>query len=149
MKRKPDTCKGCPLYKDGEGFVPDHISHNAPVLTIAMWPSTFEYRTGQPQSGSVTEGYRDKYEKYAGPMPKSYAHVIRCRGQKGTPLPKGKTLKDGAAFCRQYDVIPEAAELIVYNGIQVGKIMRPDIGVTKVLKWRGFTYPPRPKENTE
>jgi len=146
LKRKPDTCLGCPLYKDGQGWVPDHINENAAVLVISMWPSTYEYRTGIPQAGSVTEAYRDSYEKYAGPIPKSYTHVIRCRGQKGTPLPKGKALKEGAAFCRQYDKIPAATELLVYNGVDVGKIMRPDIGVTKILKWRGFTYPPRPTE---
>jgi hypothetical protein len=147
VKRKPDSCLGCALYKDGYGFVPDLINEDAEVIVFSMFPTTYESRVGQIRTGMVIDQYHGSYEKYAGPIQKSYSHVIRCRGQKGTPLPRGKALKDGAEFCRQYDVIPEATKLVVLNGLQAGKTVRPDMGVTRIQRWRGFIYPP--KEETD
>jgi hypothetical protein len=146
MRRKPDGCRGCPLDRDGWLFVPDKIDPEAETLVVSMFPSTYEARTGVARSGMVISEYENKYERYAGPIHKSYSHVVRCRGQRGTALPKGKVLKDGAAFCRKYDEIPEATTLIVYNGVQVGKLLRPDMGVTKIQKWRGFIYPDKETE---
>jgi len=146
LKNKPPECRGCPLYRDGTGWVADRLDEDAEVLVISLFPSTYESRTGVPRAGIVIEKYEQTYEKYAGPIRKSYTHLVRCRGQKGTALPRGKALKDGAAFCRQYDKIPEATKLVVYNGVDVGKIMRSDMGVTQVQKWRGFIYPPKSTE---
>ncbi len=146
MRRKPDGCRGCPLDRDGWQFVPDKMDPNAETLVVSMFPSPYEARTGIARSGMTVEAYHDKYEKYAGPVHISYSHVIRCRGQKGTALPRGKALKEGASFCRQYDEIPEDINLVVYNGLQVGKLLRPDIGVTKIQKWRGFIYPDKEME---
>lgn len=141
MKRKPTTCEGCPLYRDGWGWVPDKIVEGSEVLVVSIFPTTYETRTGIPRAGSVIENHEGKYERYAGPVERSYAHLVRCRGQKGTALPKGRALKDGVAYCRQYDNIPDSTKLIVLNGIDVGKQLRPDVGVTQVIKWRGFVYP--------
>jgi hypothetical protein len=149
MRRKPDTCKGCPLYKDGYGYVPDKLDEDAELLVISQFPSTYEARTGINRNGMVIEKYEQTYEKYAGPIHKSYAHIIRCRGQRGTRLPQGKVLGEGAKFCRQYDKIPGSTQLIMYNGLGVGKTFRLDIGVTQIQKWRGFVYPPKPTEGTE
>ncbi len=148
MKMKPAACQGCPLYKDGKGFVADVIDPEADVLVISQFPTTYEARTGVPRSGSVISQHSNLYERFAGPVKKSYAHVIRCRGQRGTPLPRGKALKEGAAYCRQFDIIPENTKLIVYNGIDVGKTLRPDMGVTQIQRWRGFIYPEDKEDGT-
>lgn len=144
LKKKPTSCEGCPLYRDGYGWVADKINEDAEVLVVSQFPTTYESRSGQNRTGSVIEKYEQAYEKYAGPIHKSYAHVVRCRGQRGTALPRGRALKNGAAYCRQYDVIPEATKLVVFNGIDVGKQFRPDVGVTQIQKWRGFIYPSKP-----
>jgi hypothetical protein len=89
----------------------------------------------------TVEDYYNKFEKYAGPTPKSYARVIRCRGQKGTKLPTGKRQKDGAKFCRQYDKIPSSTELIMFAGEDVARQLRPDL--TSHKDWRGFILPER------
>lgn len=124
------------MYGDGQGYVPDLITPGAEVLVITLCPSTYEAISGRPRTGITVEQWERDYERFAGPVAKSYANVLRCRGQRGTPVPSGTRLRDAARHCRQYDQVPDGVRLIVYNGYEVAKLLAPD--VPKPEGWRGF-----------
>ena len=42
MLPKPKTCEGCPLAGDMQGFVPDELVEDAPVLVLAQAPGADE-----------------------------------------------------------------------------------------------------------
>ena len=133
--QKPPTCQGCPLYGDGLGWVPD-VLRPVSTLVITMFPTTYEATRGVPRVGVTVDKYVADYERYAGSEPLSYANVVRCRAQRGTKLPTGVKLREGALFCRQYDIIPPETKVLVFQGEDVVKHLAPD--VPKPLTWRGF-----------
>ena len=136
---KPDICKTCVLYGSGDGYVPDKLDPDASVLVITMNPTQHESQRGYPREGAAVTEYESQYEKYAGPIAKSYANVIRCRGQRGTVLPTGKRLAEGVKHCRTLDVIQSSIKLVVMVGQDVVKSLRPDI--KNASRWRGFLIP--------
>lgn len=146
--KKPASCEACPLYGNGEGWVPDLETPDAEVLIIGLFPSQYEATTGEPGVGMTVEEYATQFEKYAGQVLFSRANVVRCRGTRGVKLPTGKKLREGALFCRQYDRWSPAIKLVVYCGEDVAKHLRPDI--KSPLHWRGYTLPAdRTKEEDE
>lgn len=136
---KPEACRGCPCAGDMTGWVPDKIDPEAEVLAITLFPTQYEATKGIPAEGMTFEEYQKEYQKYAGSVSMSYANVIRCRGQRGTKLPTGAKLASAARFCRQYDNVPSAVKLVVFQGADVVKALRPDI--SNPTKWRGFLAP--------
>lgn len=54
MLTKPDTCKPCPLYRDGRGFVPDRAVQGAALLVLAQNPGDSE------EQGLEVTGYQGK-----------------------------------------------------------------------------------------
>ncbi len=144
-EQKPSSCQQCPLYGDGLGWVPDLIRESAEVLVITMFPSQYEATQGVPRIGIAVEEYQREYERYAGPVTMSYANVVRCRGQRGTKLPTGARLREGALYCRQYDYIPETTKLVVYQGIDVAKHLTPTLEYP--LGWRGFLLARKEESN--
>ncbi len=137
--RKPDSCFTCPLAGDMEGYVPDKLDVSAEVLVITMFPSQWEAAHGKPREGFSVQEYESQYEKYAGPISKSYANVIRCRAQRGVILPTGRKLAEGVKHCRTLDVIQSSIKLVVMVGQGVVQALRPDI--KNAARWRGFLLP--------
>src|SRR3972149_3452220 len=58
MLPKPPACRGCPLYGDGQGFVPDALVEGAEVLVLGQNPGPDEERgarvTGYAEGGKAT-----------------------------------------------------------------------------------------------
>ena len=108
----------------------------------------YEARTGRLGTGYAVEEYKRDFESYAGNITFAYANVIRCRGQRGTKLPTGTRLNNGAVVCRQYDQIPPGTRLVVFQGVDVARHLQPDL--KGPLKWRGFIINSEEKsDNTE
>src|SRR5574342_1129534 len=96
---KPETCKSCPMYGDGMGFVPDRLVEGAEVLYLAQNPGPDEeagrklmayhgrkdrvYAPVSPRPLIGPTGYSLEHEllPFAKLKPEqvSYANVLRCR----------------------------------------------------------------------
>lgn len=63
MLAKPDSCKGCPWYQDGFGFVPDRIPSDATVLFILQNPGKNE------EEGRRVTGYEGAQHQVTEPCP--------------------------------------------------------------------------------
>src|SRR5262245_46854667 len=44
MLSKPETCKGCPMYQDGFGWVPDEQKDGAVITVLCQNPGQHEER---------------------------------------------------------------------------------------------------------
>lgn len=144
--RKPDSCLGCPLYDDGQGFVPDEIVPGAPVDVWLQNPGETEERKAVPAVGSTGDDLNDKFLPVAGltrGQDVSVRNVLRCRwrhpgtGKKVNLLPTGKTLQAAIAHCRVHDT-DNGAETAVACGALAWKAFS---GPGTVTEWRGFPKP--------
>lgn len=70
MLSKPDACRGCPLYGDGRGFVPDELREDAEITIVAQNPGEYE------ELGKRVVDY--------GPR---YGHRVTYRTEPCTPAP--------------------------------------------------------------
>ena len=61
MIGKPEACKGCPLYGDGQGFVPDDLVPGARVAVIAQNPGSDEEQQGTPMVGKTGQMLNSHY----------------------------------------------------------------------------------------
>jgi uracil-DNA glycosylase len=162
---KPSSCKGCPLYGDGKGFVPDRLVEGAEVLVLSQNPGDNEER-GQRIVGYDWAGKRRvPIEEPCDPQPligatgfelerdylsvarlsrenTSYANVLKCRwqrdGKRTNDLPQGKLLAEAVDHCtREHLRIPESTKLIVAQGVHANEFLGCP---GTVHDWRGFTY---------
>ena len=139
MNQKPSTCQGCPLFEDGEGFVADSIPENAQVIVVSAAPTTYELRVGVTAEGYEFEKHYAEYLIRAGQVVVGFTHLIRCRGRAGAPMPKGRHLSDGQAFCRRHDKpYPDTVELVVLNGASVTKATTD---IKDPREFRGYLVP--------
>lgn len=108
---KPDTCKGCPLYETGKGFVPDEVVPNPEYVIVAEAPGKTEVQQGKPlvgQAGFVLKSWVMKavptiqiaYEK----KKVSLCNILKCQPPEahGRPYPTGETRIQAETHCRQY-----------------------------------------------
>lgn len=144
--QKPYTCKGCPLYGSGFGFVPDELVEGAEVFVLAQNPGAEEVQQGRPLCGSTGYVMEHDYFPLAGLVRGqnvSLGNVLKCRleGHCIFPcnhLPPLGTLNEAVAHCTTaYLQIPTAVKLVVAQGALAWRVVSGDIG--SVTDWRGFT----------
>ncbi len=161
MLAKPDSCKGCPLYGDGQGFVPDALVEGATLAWVAQNPGQDEergrrlesyvgkdriYTTVPPQPLIGTTGYelRKRYLPVVGvEMDRiSRLNVLKCRWEKGgrkvNDLPPAPILKKAVAHCTAAHLrVPPSTKVIVAHG-QVALDWSQGQSGHSVTAWRGY-----------
>lgn len=152
MIAKPSTCRGCPLYGDGKGFVPDLIVPGAKLTILAMSPGKHDekgqrmigydakhplYEQVEPQPLIGVTGYqlRETYLPLTGEKEASLCHVLKCRyqvnGKRVDFLPKGETLKSAMSHCTTAHLnIPAMTNLVVTMGGPAFEYTQPTLSKT-------------------
>lgn len=104
--KKPDACRGCSYYADGEGFVPDSIPDGAEVVFVGQNPGADEELTGVPFIGRSGQYLRSFVQQYLGGRRVGYANILKCRKQRagGTkeddlPKPGTKEWRRVVSYC--------------------------------------------------
>lgn len=145
MLPKPDTCKPCPLYDDGQGFCPDEVVEGAEVAVIAQNPGADEEAQGRPKVGKIGQEEERFFFPRAGLTrgKVTLGNILRCRmrgpdGQKCNTMPTGETLAKAVKCCSQYLRIPPATKLIVAEGRYAWGFLG---GPGSIKAWRGFLSP--------
>lgn len=133
---KPDSCRGCPGYQTGVGFVPDEIREQAPVLLMAQNPGQSEERgqriTGWSRGAPLMEscapgpmlgptGYQlnTRHLPQAGLTREdcSLGNVLRCRWKNSNDMPPPTIAREMISHCqRVHGRIPEGTKLVVALG---------------------------------
>ena len=155
---KPDSCKGCSMYQDGTGFVPDTIIPGSKVLIKGQNPGADE------ECGHLITGYSGSRPVYEGTTPRpfigptgytldktflplaglnrkdiSVSNTLRCRWHNSNDLPTGAILKEAIVTCSQYDKVPPSIKVIVAMGSVAWSALR---GPGSITDWRGSLYYP-------
>ena len=138
--RKPDTCAPCPMYQEGEGFVPDERVEGARVFILMQNPGEEEERLGAPAVGKTGQLMNDQFLPAAGLHRQDVCvgNVLRCRWQHTNKLPPEGVLKPAIEHCRQYLVIPQSIELLVAQGALAWRALGQ---VSTISEWRGYVGP--------
>lgn len=144
--RKPDTCVGCPLYGDGDGFVPDEIVPGSRVAVLLQNPGVEEERRAKPAIGPTGDMLNDSFLPQAGlvrGVDVSVCNSLRCRwidpatGLKTNKLPTGQVLAGALAQCRQYDRLSGHDVIVAAGGAAWKATSQPG----SITEWRGFLGP--------
>jgi len=123
MLKKPDACKGCPLYGDGRGYTPDDLVPGAKVLVVGQNPGGNE-EAGRRIVGYNDQGQHEEVKCEPGPflgkigyqlntkfLPMAgleredvaTANILKCRlrqgGRRTNKLPSGAVLREAVAHC--------------------------------------------------
>lgn len=147
--KKPASCMGCPLFDDGDGFVPDEIVPGAQVDVWLENPGETEERKAQPAVGSTGDDLNEKFLPASGltrGQDVSVRNVLRCRwrhpgtGKKTNNLPSGKVLEKAIQHCRVHDA-PTGATVSVAAGSLAWRMQG---GPGSITEWRGFPHPKKP-----
>lgn len=142
MLEKPESCKSCPLYSNGYGWVPDQRVPGAKTEVVLPMPELSDLNAERP----VSWGDLDKhFFPLAGEDREtiSISHIIRCRWGGATPknpLPPAAILKPAVEQCRALDTAQESVTLKVAVGDLAWQTLAPGVG--KLDDWRGFLAPP-------
>lgn len=164
---KPDTCKGCPLYNDGKGFVPDEPATNPEVFVILQNPGEDEEHEAKPAIGKTGRFLDTSFIPLTGLQRGKTLQVgnaLRCRWRdpikkrKTNDLPDKKDILDQALkHCEQYLAIPDSVKVVVAAGDPAsryyGRLDKADqvnqyTGKWEratVTDWRGFFAPDKYK----
>jgi uracil-DNA glycosylase family 4 len=137
--KKPQQCKGCSLYGDGNGFVPDEIVPGSSVLVVGQNPGREEEIAGKPFVGDTGKLMMRDLFPIAGVErgeTVSLGNTLRCRWRKSNDLPPESMLKPALVHCRVHDVIPESTRIIVASGALAWRVLSNGLG--SVSSWRGF-----------
>ena len=137
--RKPDSCRGCPFWQTGEGFVPDEIIPGSQVLVLGQNPGEYEEK-GRKITGYNTIGAPHWEPHPPAPylgktgfdMERNYfpraglvrgkvdiGNVVRCRVNNTNQLPPlvSKDVRHAIAHCqRAHGKVQESIRLIVAEG---------------------------------
>ena len=139
--KKPPECRGCPLYQDGDGFVPDEVIEGAKVFVLGQNPGAEEEKKGKPFVGRTGEAMMSRFFPVAGLRRGenvSIGNTIRCRYQGTNNLPSGKSLNEAISHCTAAHLrIPSSTKLIVAQGAVAMKALAKDKSLS-VTDWRGF-----------
>ena len=139
MRKKPDECKGCPLYQGGLGFVPDEVVEGADVFVLGQNPGSTEASRGKPFCGATGETMERVYFPLAGLRRGenvSIGNTIRCRIGNTNNMPDGDTWERAVDHCsKEYLRIPSGTRLIVAQGAHAWRALG---GPRPLHEWRGF-----------
>ena len=138
---KPESCQGCPLYGDGQGFVPDELVEHAPVAIVGQNPGADEERQGSPFVGATGHSMMNEYFPQ-GRQVRGQVHlmnILKCRWNRSNNLPPKATLDVAVAHCMgAHFRVPLGVELIVTQGHLAASALGCPGTITD---WRGFTWP--------
>lgn len=147
--KKPDTCRSCPWYDDGKGFVPDEPATKPRVLLLLQNPGEDEEDAGQPAIGKTGQYLNTQLIPLSGltrGKDLQVGNALRCRwrnpatGRKTNDLPtKGDSLQRALQHCEQYTKVAPSVELIVTAGDPASRHYGKLDGT--VTDWRGFFAP--------
>lgn len=169
---KPDSCKGCPAYGDGLGFVPDDLVDGAEVCIMGQNPGEWEER-GRRVTARQGKDWLDApapHAPYIGPtgfeMEKSFfplaglergkvsiTNSMRCRwivgGQRtNTMRPLSESAQQKAILhCQSaHGRIPQSTRLIVAEGEYALWALTGEGGRkgSTISGWRGWLLPHNP-----
>jgi len=160
---KPPECRGCPLYGDGQGFVPDALVEGAAVLVLGQNPGPDEERgarvTGYAEGGKATYEPcaqapflgKTGFELGRVYLPAaglergevSLGNALRCRwikdGKRVNDPPPEALLRPALEHCtKAHSRIPDSTRLIVASGALAWRACR---GPGTVSTWRGYLAP--------
>ena len=152
MLAKPDTCIGCPLAGDMQGFVPDELVEGAATLILLSAPNEEAEAKGRPEM-YMEEKFLSRAGLVRGQV--NICSVLKCRAlepAKNGPrrvgdarykatnkLPKGKPLNQAVAHCMaSHFKVPASVDLIVAQGALAVRAL--GLGVN-VSTWRGYMAP--------
>lgn len=146
IMNKPDTCKPCPLYGDGKGFVPGRIPAGASTLIFGQNPGEDEEKQGRPLVGATGKLLDDQFLPYTGLDTDDVGrdNVIRCRWQepgkkvKTNKMPPADILWKARECCKQYDPDVEAFDLVILMGQVALSAFYPGL---KQHEWAGHLLP--------
>ena len=168
---KPETCRSCPLWGDGRGFVPDRLVEGSTVALVAQNPGQMEEQgqrvTGYIQGKPVTEPCA--HQPLTGAtglavaqtwLPKaglvkdevSYLNILKCRwtlhGKRTNKLPKDKSYYQAVRHCMQaHFKVPDSVTTLVACGDHAFKALggaglkAPDGKPATISSYRGYTLP--------
>ena len=148
MLKKPETCRECPLWGNGFGYVPDQKPEGASTMLVLPMPMVADVKAEAPVSLGALD--REMFP-LAGIDRETVAvsHVLRCRwggGKREDDLPPASTLNAAVEHCRTHDTTQESVTLKVAVGELPWKTLAPGIGSLET--WRGFLAPPEHGSNT-
>jgi uracil-DNA glycosylase len=108
---KPVSCKGCPWYGDGTGFVPDEPNKGAKVLFLGAKPSESDQLSGSAFSGRSSKMIERSIEKYGVKRTECHwCHVVKCRREN---KPGFVDYNAAAEFCRKANPLPVPPKIVV------------------------------------
>lgn len=166
---KPEGCIGCPLYDNGQGFVPDQIIPGSDTMILMQNPGATEEQYGVPAIGDTGKLMNEVFIPLAGLYRQtnivaptghvdtdsdiSVANVLKCRwrdsdGNFTNSLPSGDVLEAAVAHCTDAHLyVPEHIKYVVaqgslaFNYITDGAIRESDGKPSGVNDWRGNVLP--------
>jgi uracil-DNA glycosylase family 4 len=148
--KKPESCKGCPFYQDGNGFVPDELRETA-VMIYGQNPGREEEEQAKPFVGKTGALMEKDFFPIAGLTRDtvSLGNAIRCRvGQSNEVPPIDHTAtRDALAHCHTaHFKLPEKTKLIVSQGEYALYALTQEGAAKfhKVSDWRGYVLPFEP-----
>ena len=161
MDPKPDGCRGCPLYGDGWGFVPDLIPPSPAVVIVGQNPGANEedgrrivgYDRGfpntepcppQPLIGLTGYMLRRDYLPLTGLTGATigYANILKCRWQRGekhtNDSPPAAVLTAAVAHCTTNHLsLPVGVPVIAMGALAWTTLGGPGT----ITDWRGYAAP--------
>ena len=147
MVGQPTTCKGCPLFGVGQGFVPASCSVNDKwdipykLLVQGEAPGAQEIVGGKPFVGPAGWWLKKNVLANVGLNEEEvvYDNTLRCLPSKnaaGEAYPVGAIRGAAEVHCRQYDAwdsFPRAIPLLLVGG----KALRQRLGHDSIADWHG------------
>lgn len=145
---KPIDCIGCPLYDDGQGFVPDEVQDGQSVFIFAQNPGEQEEHDGRPMVGATGKVNDETYIPFTGlerGKDIGVGNSIRCRaviaGKRSNLLPPVKILKAAQSHCNAAHLkIPDSVKLVVAHGAAAWDYTQGKAHLS-IDDWRGFIGP--------
>ena len=151
MLPKPDSCRGCPFYQTGQGFVPDELRPGVRVFVLGQNPGEKEEAEGKPFIGPTGEMMEAKFFPLAGldRSQVSIGNAIRCRlkGRNELPPIDEKIMREAVEHCtRAHLRVPEGTELVIAQGEKAlyAATGRGLVKYDKLSDWRGWVQSFRP-----
>jgi uracil-DNA glycosylase len=163
MLPKPDACKGCPFFGDGQGFVPDTINDQAEVFIYAQNPGkdeehgehfdgeTYHPTTPQPLIGRTGHMMDKSFLPVAGLTRDqvSVGNAIRCRYKHYNDLPPldHVIMRDALWHCHtKHFKLPAKTRLVVVQGEYAlyALTQQGNEKHRKISDWRGYVLPLEP-----
>lgn len=152
MLPKPESCRVCPFYSDGLGFVPDELIPGATTMVLGQNPGSTEEHQGRPFVGSTGQTQTEHFFPLARLERGKNVHIanlLKCRwtehGKKTDKLPTGAILEQAIEHCTTTHLrIPEGTQVIIAEGAPAASWCagRP----IKIYQWRGHVLHPVRKE---